>query len=35
MVDLTIRGSRFFLDEDLTIKQHEERREKMSKVRTC
>jgi hypothetical protein len=30
-----LRGSRFFLDEDLTIRQQEERREKMSKVRTA
>jgi hypothetical protein len=28
-----LRGSRFFLDEDLTIRQQEERREEMSKVR--
>jgi hypothetical protein len=28
-------GSRFFLDEDLTIRQQEERREEMSKVRTA
>jgi hypothetical protein len=29
-----LRGSLFFLDEDLTIRQQEERREEMSKVRT-
>jgi hypothetical protein len=29
-----LRGSRFFLDEDLTIRQQEERKEEMSKVRT-
>jgi hypothetical protein len=28
-----LRGSRFFLDEDLTIRQQEERREELSKVR--
>ena len=28
-----LRGSRFFLEEDLTIKQQEERREEMLKVR--
>jgi hypothetical protein len=30
-----LRGSRFFLDEDLTIRQQEERREEMSKVRAA
>jgi hypothetical protein len=29
-----LRGSRFFLDKGLTIRQQEERREEMSKVRT-
>ena len=28
-----LRGSHFFLDEDLTIRQQEERREDLSKVR--
>lgn len=28
-----LRGSHFFIDEDLTIRQQEERREKMFKVR--
>jgi hypothetical protein len=30
-----LRGSRFFLDEDLTIRQQDERREELSKVRTA
>jgi hypothetical protein len=30
-----LRGSRFFLDEDLTIRQQEERWEEMSKVRAA
>ncbi len=28
-----LRGSRFFLEEDLTVKQHEERREEILKIR--
>jgi hypothetical protein len=28
-----LRGSRFFLEEDLTVRQQEERRDKMTKVR--
>jgi hypothetical protein len=30
-----LRGSRFFLDEDLTIKQQEERKEELLKVRAA
>ena len=30
-----MRGSLFFLEEDLTIRQQEERREEMSKVRVA
>jgi hypothetical protein len=30
-----LRGSRFFLEEDLTVRQQEERREEMTKVRAA
>jgi hypothetical protein len=30
-----LRGSRFFLEEDLTVRQQEERRDEMTKVRAA